>query len=179
MGWKTIKETFGISHIVMINEAGLCIGSPYVPNLAVIDLVTGVVRENTTFSGFLKQYPSLQNAKPEQLLDLMSAPDTFSASIPVYTCEGGNILEKYCDVLGYPNVTHDGCLMYENTFSDDKEKIVRRAKEVMTCNIKYDLRNIKELEGKLAACKAQLVLDEADQAKLDQDYPDVLVEVCE
>lgn len=174
MGWKNFKKHFGIEHNVQMTADGLCIGSSYVHNLAVVDVATGAIRENQVFSRFLTEnYPTLKQATPQEILDVLNEQDTFTKSIPIYTYEDGKIIEKQCEVLGYPNVTHDGLMMYENTFSIDKQTIIDRAKEVMTCNIKHDLRNIQELEQKLASCKDQLAIDEADLLELETNYPAV------
>lgn len=56
MGWKAFKDVYNIKHIVCITDKGLCIGSGYVHDLAVIDLRTGCIQENEAFDRFLVQY---------------------------------------------------------------------------------------------------------------------------
>lgn len=57
------------------------------------------------------------NADPTAAAALLAKPDTFAASIPVYTWDASYaIVSHQCEELGWPNVTHDGALMYRNTF---------------------------------------------------------------
>ena len=77
MGWKTLKETFGIAdHIVCVTEQGVCIGSVFVHNLIVVDPLTGVCNEPGGIKGLLAaKYPALANAAPEEVLACLKAQD--------------------------------------------------------------------------------------------------------
>lgn len=175
MGWKNIKNRFGIQHHVHATEKGVAIGSGYIPELVIIDRVTGAVEENRAFSGFLREkYPALLDATPEELLHLISEPDTFPATVPVYTYDGAEIIEKRCEIPGWPNATVDGCMMYDNTFSTDKAVVVEWAKRNAACASEGTRRRIVEVEQDLARLKSQLVGYEADEAKLAAAYPNVV-----
>jgi hypothetical protein len=174
MGWKALKEKFGIKHSVQVTSEGVCIGSAYVHNLVTIDPRTGKVQENPTFGDFLrKSYPALLEAAPEEILALVDAPDAFTSSITVYTYEDGDIIEKRCEEPGWPNVTHDGCMMYENTYSTDKDKVVAWAKRSAAMAIKFTQEDIERREKELADCHSQLTAATANRAKLEADYPAV------
>lgn len=174
MGWKTLKERFDIRHTVQITSAGICIGSSYVHDIGTIDPETGRITDRRTTPGFLRtRYPDLMNATPEEILDLLKTPDTFSRSVTVYTYEGGAIVEKQCEEPGWPNVTHDGIMMYDNTFSTNKEKVVEWAKRNAGYVIKALNANIASKEEELADLRRRLACHEADQAKLVADYPSV------
>ena len=128
MGWKTFKEHFGISHIVQIRGGRLLIGSPFISDLAAIDLRTGAIKIPEYRSDFLRRYyPNVCAATQIEIKDLLDAEDAFVKSIPVYTCEGLKILTKYCEIGAYPNVTHDGVLI-DNTFSTNIDDAVEWAK---------------------------------------------------
>lgn len=173
MGWKNLKEKFGIKHHVQVTEAGICIGSGYVHDLVTVDPATGCIRENQTFSSFLREsYPALLEAPAEEIVRLIATPDTFAASVPVYTYAGGEIVEKQCEAPGWPNVTHDGCMMYENSFSTDKSLVVRWAKRSAAIASEHTRNRIAEAEAELVKLKARLADYEAERAKLDADYPD-------
>lgn len=175
MGWKRLQEHFKIVHTVQIKEAGICIGSGFVSDLATVNMVTGVVRENETFSGFLlKHYPALLSASKSEILAIVQAPDSFSASIPVYTYDGGRIIEKCCERPGYPNVTHDGFLMYENTFSTDRDLVVRWAKRNAEAGISAFTRCIADTQRQLSEQIAQLEICKNDLDCLNADYPSEL-----
>lgn len=176
MGWKNIKEKFGIQHHVQVTERGVCIGSGYVSDLVTINMATGSIEESRTFSGFLKEnYPALLEASPQELVRLIAEPDTFTAAIPVYTYDESEIIEKRCEVLGWPNVTHDGCMMFANTFSTDKDEVVRWAKTNIACAVEGTHRRVAEVEQELARLRAQLAGYEDEQAKLQASYPAILL----
>lgn len=161
MGWKALKDKFAIGHLVCVTERGICIGSSYVHDLATINPETGVVEENSTFSGFLdNNYPALRSASAQEILQLVNAPDSFKANIPVYTYEDSQILEKYCEMPGWPNVTHDGCLMYENTFFANKEEAIAKAQASAVSRLKFARQQVNELQTELA--KRQAYLSESE-----------------
>ena len=172
MGWKTLKETFGIGHMVqVVADKGICIGSGYVHDLAVVDPKTGEVRCNATFGDFLsKSYPALLAADPKDIVAAIEAPDTFERSV-VYTYDGGNIVEKLCEEPGWPNVTHDGCMMYENTYSTDKATVVAWARRAADLAVSQTREHIERLEGQIAEARGLLVGYEGDRAKLERDHP--------
>jgi hypothetical protein len=173
MGWKTLKDHFGIQGIVQVCEKGICIGSGYIHDLAVVNPDTGVVTENSTFSSYLKEvYPLLQKASAEEVLQVLNTPDVFQVSIAVFTYHGGDIIEKQCEVTGYPNITHDGCLMYENTYDTNKQKIAQRAKQNAQLGVKYTRKAVAEAEKELARKRCELVVAENELAKLNCDYPE-------
>jgi hypothetical protein len=174
MGWKNIKERFGIEHHVQVTATGVCIGSGYISELVTIDSATGAVKANEAYGSFLKEhYPALLEAAPDELVRLIAEPDTFSAAIVVYTYDGAEIVEKTCDKPGWPNVTHDGCMMYENSFSTDKSVVVGWAKNSAAIAVEGMRRRIAEVELELIRLNERLAGYEADQAKLAAAYPDV------
>ena len=157
MGWKTFKEKFKIGHTVQITEKGLCIGSIYVHDLVVIDMETGRIKPNRTFDDFLpRNYPDLYNTLDKEILDAINAKDSFERSIPVYTYDGAEILEKFCEEFGWPNITHDGCLMYENTYFTTRkaaiEKAIKENKagvEIVSTTLKNKRKEVEDYEGYL------------------------------
>lgn len=173
MGWKAFKERFGIKHIVHVTVDGVLIGSGYVSNIVRIDPRTGGITQNQTFSRFVEErYPALLEAKPAEILHLLEAEDCFSADLPTYTFEGGNIIEKRCEEAGWPNVTHDGCLMYDNRYFPDKSDAVRACRRDAEAGIRLLKQAIEDTEKKLAAQRQELSECEADLATLNAVYPD-------
>lgn len=171
MGWKTLKSKFGIEHIVCVMAEGIYIGSAYVRDLAVVNPQTGQIVQNPTFSGFLaREYPQLAAASPAEVLQALEAPDVFASSTPVYTYEGSQILEKQCEALGWPNVTHDGCLMYENTYFVSKAEAIRQALAVAVADIKSATRNVAHLKAELDASQAYLAQCEQTLEDLRAGY---------
>jgi hypothetical protein len=140
MGWKRMRDHYRIEHIVQVRYGRVLIGSDYVPELIIID-ADGTPREGSLgirgHDEFERYWRDL-TADPEQLRALLAAPDTFAASIPVYTYEGGTIIEKQCETPGWPNCTHDGQMMYDNTFSTDKAQVVEWARECRAMRAEYE-----------------------------------------
>lgn len=175
MGWKTLKERFDIGHIVQVVGDQIYIGSGYVADLATVDMATGIVTEKPEFRGFLSfNCHSLLAATPEDVRQAIHAVDLFSADIPVYTYEGGQILEKRCETPGWPNVTHDGCLMYENTFFLEKADAIRRAKSHAAMTVQYARQSVERAQQELAEKRACLAQREAERAALEAEYPEDL-----
>jgi hypothetical protein len=173
MGWKNVKEHYRIGHIVQVAEEGICIGSPYIHDIIVIGLDGAIKkRDDRTSNDDLLRYQREIDADPETLKRLIEDPDTFSESITVYTYDGGEILEKQCEKPGWPNVTHDGCLMYENLFSTDKITVVKWAIENAKAAVKLTIDSILRLEKQLSESQKLLSEFKADLEKLESEYPE-------
>lgn len=172
MGWKNVKEHYRIEHIVQVTEAGICIGSPYIHNLIAIGMDGAIKKaDDGRVNEDLRRYMSEFTADPAKLRELIKAPDKFTASIPVYTYDGGEILEKFCEKPGWPNVTHDGHIQYENIFSTDKAKVVRWAKENAKLGIEWKDRRIADLRLDISRIEHDMGKDVENLAKLEKDYP--------
>jgi hypothetical protein len=173
MGWKTLKDAFGIEkHTVSLTSAGICIGGGYVSDLVTINVETGTLKENRSFEGFVtKTYPLLAQAAPSDLLALIQADDKYSATIPVFTYEGSRIVEKECEKPGWPNVTHDGEVMYENTFSTDRTVVIGWAKREAQARIELTTDYVARLKAQLMEAEADLEKARGDAVKLEADYP--------
>ena len=157
MGWKNIKEHFSIGHNVCITSKGICIGSGYVHDLAVIDINTGSAAANSVFKNFLRdKYPALLDATAEEVLQLISNQDTFKVSLPVYTYDGGEIVEKHCEEYGWPNVTHDGEQMYDNTFFTDKKKAIEAAMADAVAGVKAYAGQVEQYKTDLNKARVRL-----------------------
>ena len=133
MGWKNVKEHYGIKHIVQVTNAGICIGSGYVHNILTIRADLSIARSPGVGVG--ERFDSMVSALEAdslKLRDLIESPDTFSASIPVYTFTyDGEIIRALCEQPGWPNVTHDGRIMYENTHFPKRSQAVEQATKVL------------------------------------------------
>ena len=176
MAWKNVKEHYHIHHTVHMSEGDICIGSAYVHDLIRISPVLGFTFALPPLSGDLARYWKEMEADLVTLRRLIDEPDTFSVSIPVYTYKGGEIIEKRCEDLGWPNITHDGEIMYENTFSADKAKVVAWAKRNAEDAIENMRGSIADEEKRLAERKRWLAGYEANLVKLETYYPKVLAE---
>lgn len=163
MGWKNVKEHYRITHYVQVTDAGICIGSPYIHDIIVIGLDGNIKkRDSSTVNAALVRYQKEMTANPEKLKELVLSPDSFTESITVYTYDGSKIIEKACEASGWPNVTHDGQMMYENTFSTNRAQVVRWA-------LRNEQAHVSLLEDRVAELRSDLAEREASlaQAKVD------------
>lgn len=117
MGWKSVKDHYQIGHIVCNCDEGIAIGSSYIPKLIVIG-VDGTFSTKSDLAGNsdLERYRIEMLSDMDKLLELVRQEDSFERSIPVWTYDGSEIIEKHCEELGFPNVTHDGWVMYDNMY---------------------------------------------------------------
>jgi hypothetical protein len=179
MGWKRVKEHFRITHIVQVTEAGICVGSPYIHDIVVISLEGKVLKEWHMENHHPELSRIVREIKADQaaVRELFEKLDEFYADHPVYTWDqDGNIIEKKCERPGWPNVTHDGLLMYDNRFSTDRAKIIELAKANLTASVELQRDHVKDLQDKLAVAQQWLGRYEAGLAKLTgaeiaKEYP--------
>lgn len=173
MGWKRVKEHYRVAHTVQVTTEGICIGSPYIHNIIVIGADGKIKKryESGRTNEELRRIQAEIDAAPEMLRKLVLTADSFEKAVTVYTYESGEIIECKCEELGYPNVTHAGVLMYENTFSADKAQVVAWAKQNAELGVKIGRERIQDAERDLARQREYLVREEAALAKLRAEYP--------
>lgn len=157
MGWKNVKEHYEIKHYVQTTNKGICIGSGYIHDIIVIGYDGKIKKRYDESNADLRRYQNEMDADPEKLIELVNTQDTFSNSVTVYTYSDGQILEKQCETLGWPNVTHDGMIMYENTFSENREKVVEWATRNAELAVKNMTERVTEAESELLKCKNLLM----------------------
>ena len=171
MGWKNLKEHFRIEHMVQVTEAGICIGSPYIHDIIVVGMDGKILKRHDSNAGSLGRYQTEIDADPDLARRLIETEDTFMASITVYTYAGAEIIEKQCEEPGWPNVTHDGLMMHENTFSTDRDQVVIWAKRNAQAGIDWRMDSIAETAARLTNLHQQLSRYRDDLAMLEATYP--------
>lgn len=173
MGWKTVKQHYQISHIVHVDDDAICIRSNMQPALIVIG-VDGEFKQRYTDSSSeeLQRIQDEMDAAPAKLIELIQAEDQFDKSVPVYTFEGADILEKYCEFPGWPRVTHAGELMYPNLFSTDKDKVIVWAKRNAERGLDAYTRLVEEAQAKLESVQSELEIQQRNCSKLSELYPE-------
>lgn len=129
MGWKAVKEHYGIEHIVHIKGDNLCIGSECISDIITMSVTDVVPYPATDFHScsLVKRLSPLFSASKEKLKELIDSEDAFAQSLPVWTYGEGEIIEKKCEEYGWPNVTHDGLLMYEHEFFEHESEAIDAA----------------------------------------------------
>jgi hypothetical protein len=175
MGWKNVKDHYRIGHMVQVREGRIAIGSGYISDLIRVSFEGKVTWGNLGPSGNdnLARYYAEMNADLGKLKELIDAPDTFERSLTVFTYDGGEILEKFCEEYEWPNITHDGMIMYENSFSPDKEKVVKWAMKSAKYGIQSMKRRVNEIEADMVKAKGHLSEYAESLALLETDFPEV------
>ena len=176
MGWKNVKEHYRIGHIVSVEGDKIHIGSPYIHDIITVSSEGKFLKEygdSWSRNEDLDRYMSEMKADPAKLKELIQTPDTFTKSIPVYTFTDKGVEEKFCEEAGWPNVTHDGLLMYENTFSTNKMAIVKDAKRSLRSRMEYTIGVIAEEEKSIERWKQHIVNDQKQLDELMAQYPKV------
>ena len=127
MGHKAIKQHYDTKYIVAIYDTKdlgpcVCIGSAYVHDLIAISIKDCKVK----FSSILRKGEESaigklaerveEDAKNGVLRALIDEPDTFARNLPVFTIDRWAVKAELCEEYGWPNTTHNGAIMYENTY---------------------------------------------------------------
>lgn len=172
MGWKNIKEHFGIVHTVCVCENTIQIGSGYIQGLIVITMEGHITKafEGTSNEQLVRYQRELQ-ADPDQVRRLIETPDVFAQSVPVFAFKGAEIIEAVCEAPGWPNMTHAGDRMYDNTHFSEKALAVQAAKIACAAHAK----NLKAAADQACESLSQLTIELGmvlkEQLKLEFDYP--------
>ena len=150
MSWKNVKQHYGIVHIVHVDGAVLKIGSPYINNIIEIDRAGKVIKRYLNGGNDdLSRYQKEIDADPGVFRALFEAPDVFARSIPVFAFVDGQVTEKECEEIGWPNVTHDGSLMYNNQFFLDKPSAIEYARRSLVSDIQWQQEHIDKTMERL------------------------------
>ncbi|MEO1108243.1 MAG: hypothetical protein AAFX90_10005 [Pseudomonadota bacterium] len=167
MGWKAVKDHYKIGHYVAMHEGkGICIGSGYIHDIIRIDPEKKTInwgKLGPSHNDDLARYWSEIHADLDAFWRLVEEDDQFTADLPVYTYEGGKVVEYACEQYGWPNVTHDGQMMYENTFFEREEDArkagIRNAEagvESLERIVAQAEKELEERRGYLAEYRANL-----------------------
>jgi hypothetical protein len=159
MGWKAIKEHYGIRHILGRYEGeGWCIGSAYVHALITIDTqartVTpgSLVRPGDELARLVERF----QADGPAFWAMWEIPDVFERSLPVFTTREGLLVEASCEEYGWPNATHDGWVMYDNTYFTTPHAALADAKRDAAAGIRYAEERLAEWEAEGLRLRARL-----------------------
>ena len=159
MGWKAVKEHYNIEHNVKVDDGKICIGSGYIPDIITFDFEGNFYNRKDpcvwTKDSELIRLQQVLDADPDLLKKLIKQEDTFTASIPVYTYSGAKITEHFCEELGYPNVTHDGLMMYENSFTTDRNEAIEWALKNAESAVKWEERRLGDLQKEIEDTKTR------------------------
>lgn len=165
MGLKAFSFHYHISHLVHRRDEQqphlVSIGSTYVPDALVFNAITGEFK--VWNDGFVDASENLTRYRQEILADLdkarslLAEEDQFKQSIPVWRVDpAGNLCVHHCEKLGWPNVTHEGLLMYESKFFPSPEEAIAYNVSRLKAEIGFNASQIVETEKKLEASRVEL-----------------------
>lgn len=138
MGWKTIKEHYGIKHAVHIDRDNngvkrLMIGSSLCHDLFSFSLETGEFVhgalggiESAQGRGMEWGNQIAADAKSGELLRLIQTQDVFGETVPAWTTEGTRVVEKRAEKLAWPECCTDGQMIYDNTHFPTRKQAEKR-----------------------------------------------------
>lgn len=137
---KLLNDT---GYAVNNQEDKICVGSPMCSDLISVDKKTLQLRYALdTFREGRKCLENKSNSKGEnellfiwdklqelinnnEILDIINGSDIIENPLPVFTVDYGILIETFTDEYGWPNVTVDGDLMYDNTYFKTKEEAIK------------------------------------------------------
>ncbi len=168
MGWKNVKKHYRIDHFVCVTDKGICIGSGYIHDIIVLNPWKKTITETMGPSNNdkLARYLQEMRADQDKLWALIEEKDTFEVSLPVWTYKGGDIVELACEKREWPNVTHDGQMMYENLFFATRAQAISAGIRESEAAVKHEVRATNQREKELADGRMRLAEYQADLAKL-------------
>ena len=127
---------------------------------------TGKLTRKPGWERSLEEYEALLNASPEEILALLNEPDQFERSLPVYIVSDAKVIEEQCEVFGYPNLTHSGLLMYENTAFLDRAKADKYALGSLSRRIEIWVERKERLSNEIAELEQEIALARAAQTEI-------------
>lgn len=168
MGVQLIKENFSIGHIVHRIGDGIFIGSPYISQMLKFNLsgilIEGAVRldRNEQLTGYVKAIR--ENAA--LFTELANKPDVIKHNIPVFHLaeDEMTLVKSHCEQEGWPNTTHEGVLMFENTFFTCPKNAIKHGIRNAEAGVSIFSRSMKQLK-----CELEEATIEREKCAVAQD----------
>jgi hypothetical protein len=107
--------------------------------------------------------------KNGEIKDIINGKDEIKNPLPVYYIENNELKKGFTDKYGWPNVTEDGILMYDNTFFKNKEDAVKYGIKEMEISKKWTKESIKELNRKMKEELTSLLELESKLKKIKEE----------
>lgn len=169
---KTLKQILNTKRPVADHGKYIAVGSYLCHNLIAVDKET--LKITYALDSMREGKASLQRKDDSELLDIwnkleelissgniqeiINGADTAENPITVYSFDENKceIVESFCEALGYPNVTLDGEMMYNNTHFASREDSVKKAIENAEAGVRLTLRCISEKESDILRLQEML-----------------------
>jgi hypothetical protein len=147
-------------YIISENEGYIAVGSPYVHNLISVDKKTMNIKY--ALDTFGEGRKSIQNdllvsiwdklhdlVESGEIIDIINGADEIVKPLLVYCIKDDELVESITDEYGWPNVTSDGELMYENTHYKTKGEAIAHGIKNITSQLEYIDESISEATNRL------------------------------
>lgn len=159
---RKLKEILNTGYIIHQTNDKICIASPYISDLISVDKKTFKIKY--ALDTFNEGKSSVNNGelldiwnKLEDLIqngefqDIINGNDELKNPIEIYYEEDGIIKTTYTDEYGYPNVTYDGYIIYNNIYFTDKlfckNKAIKDYLESIETYNSYIQQQVKEVDN--------------------------------
>lgn len=152
------------TYIVHYTDSKICVGGRLCHELLHVEKATFKVRYK--LDTFHEGRKSLNNEKlleiwdklhelieNGQLNDIMDGKDELENPLPVFSVKNGEVIKSLTDAYGYPNITDDGILMYENTHFPTEKQALENAIEEYKAGVRLSQRRIHDIEKDLDEMK--------------------------
>jgi hypothetical protein len=157
---KVLNDT---NYIIHQDGRRICVGGPYCDDLISVDMETlemkTAVHIDRGRAGLRGDELKMIWDKLTELIDnggikdIIEGGDEIENPLTVYAAQDGELKERVTDEYGWPNVTDDGFLMYENQYFRSKEEAIRRGIADLECQIISSKRLVDEYADKLVKHK--------------------------
>jgi hypothetical protein len=137
----------------------ICIGGAYCNDLISVNMETLEIKTASHIDGgraglrhdelVMIWDKLIELIKNGEIKDIIEGKDEIANPLAVYTVQDGELKECITDEYGWPNVTDDGFLMYENQYFRTKEAAIQRGIEDLECQIISSKELIDEYVDKL------------------------------
>lgn len=152
MGIKTIKARYGLGDMLVHKvPTGIAFGTEMAPQVVVVSKEGKILEAS---KGSIRRfYEQLENSiqnDPEGFVGALEQEEDISHPLPVFTYVDGKVLEKSCEEHGWPNLTTDGELMYENTHFANRQDCLEQAEATLRARVESGIDRVKELSNALS-----------------------------
>lgn len=149
-------------YTVSNHDTYLAIGGPYCHDLLAVDVKT--LKIKIALDTFREGRKYLQRSNGEmlfiydtlvkliesnQIQDILIGDDEIENPIDVYTVKNGELIKTQTDKVGWPNLTKEGWLMYDNTFFTNIDDAIDYGIREYTAWKQLHIEQLDELKEKI------------------------------
>jgi hypothetical protein len=168
MGWKNVKDYYDIDAIVHVKRESIWIGLNCLVNISIEGELLSAKCDD--YGEDLRRVVKEMRSDPEKLLSLVTSPDQFGPLTTVWAYDRNSLIEKQCEIVGWPNCCTDGEMQNDNTHSHDRAIVIRWAIENARARLEQAQRFWKQAEELVEVRRKESYEAEDDLNKLEAIY---------